>query len=80
MESMIKEGKEFTVEVLGDAIEDVQTLYMAAKEAGDRATRRDIIYRLYKLPMQPSIGMIADTVNEPRAVILATIQDQGWSR
>jgi hypothetical protein len=80
MEQMKYQKLEYAVEELGDIAEDVRTLYVAAREAGDRAERRNIIHRLYKLPFKPSIAFIADVVNETRAVILATIQDQGWSR
>ena len=71
---------DFLSERLEEAVSDVRDVYESARQAGDRQTKLALIKGIYDMEWKPTIGFIADAVNEPRAVILATIQDQNWSR
>lgn len=70
----------FVAEQVEESISDFRDVYIAARQAGDRSTQRELIKALYDFPWKPTIGFIADVVDEPRARILATIQDQNWRR
>jgi hypothetical protein len=70
----------FVAENVENSVSDFRDIYMAARRAGDREHQRQMIKALYDLPWKPTIGFIADVCDEPRARILATIQDQNWSR
>ena len=65
---------------LSSHVLDIREAYYRAKESGDRETQREIIRSLWMREWMPTVGFVADAVDEPRAVIAATVQEQGWIR
>lgn len=65
---------------LDKAVTDIRSRYETARREKDRNTKLAIIKSVYDMEWKPTVGFIADVVNEPRGTILATIQDQGWRR
>jgi hypothetical protein len=70
--------KDHMINSLHSSVQDIREMYHNVKERGDREAQREIIRDLWSRDWKPSVGFVADAVNEPRATISATVQR--WPR
>ena len=70
--------KDHLINSVHSCVEDVREMYHRVKEEGDREAQREIIRDLWLRDWMPTVGFVADVVNEPRAVIAETVKR--WPR
>lgn len=70
--------KDHLINTVHSAVADIREMYHNVKEAGDREAQREIIRELWLKEWKPTVGFVADVVNEPRAVISETVKR--WPR
>ena len=70
--------KDHLIKSIHSNVQDIREMYHNVKEAGDREAQREIIRELWLKEWMPTVGFVADVVNEPRMTIAATVKR--WPR